>query len=627
MICIIAPYPKLKETADSLASSLPFPIKTVIGDLEAGLAQARSALEEGAILVSRGGTAKLIRESLNVDVIDIGVSESDLLAVLKPFIGGKGLIAVAGFRALTEHAERLCKALDIRAVFVPVDHQADMPLHMERLSHLDLACIVGDMISIRWAASLDRPLKLVESGPDAVREALDKAAVVERSLRYREESEIRLSAVLNNVQEAIFAYDRRGQIVQLNQTARRLLGLAEDSVFPQAKELLPLNDIRRALTEKRGTVGKLIEINGRRAAMDLSPIIVRNSAEGAVAIVREVEQIQAIETKVRRQLHEKGLVAKRHFEDIAADSKAMASCLDLGRQYARSAGNILIYGETGTGKEMLAQSIHNGSAVRDGPFVAINCGALPPSLLESELFGYVEGAFTGAGKGGKAGLFELAHGGSIFLDEINELDVQLQGKLLRVLQEKEVMRLGDVKVIPVSFRLIVASNVPLGLEMERGKLRRDLFYRLKVLDISIPPLRERREDILPLFREFSVMAARRDGDLPPPVPPERLKAALLEHGWPGNVRELENVAEKWTILGRLIDGDEAARQIAGALLESEEGAGREAGDKIGCSGSLAEIEERVVSAVLESEGGNISRAAQRLRIDRQTLRRKLGRKA
>jgi len=135
--------------------------------------------------------------------------------------------------------------------------------------------------------------------------------------------------------------------------------------------------------------------------------------------------------------------------------------------------------------------------------VAINCGALPPSLLESELFGYVEGAFTGAGRGGKMGLFELAHGGTIFLDEINELDVQLQGKLLRVIQEREVMRVGGVKVIPVSFRLIAASNVPLQEEMEKGKIRRDLFYRLKVLDIRLPPLRERPEDIEQLFASFT----------------------------------------------------------------------------------------------------------------------------
>ncbi len=623
MIVFIAPYLKLKQIADSLADHYAEPMRSVVGDLGAGLALAREALDEDAILVSRGGTAKLIRESLGVDVIEIGVSYLDLMRILKPYMGSRKPIAVAGFRALIHYAKNVCEALGIKAEYLPVDDEAEMTSRIEQVRGMNVACLVGDMVAVRSAKDLGIPLALIESGPDAVAEALDKAAMVSRSLMARRAGELRLGAVLNTVREGIVAVDRSGLITHINSTAKELLG-PQAVVGVSAETVLPGKYIDRAMTERKEAFGRLLEIGGHRTALNVTPIVALDSVEGAVIVLQKVAQIQDIEKKVRRQLSAGELVAKYHFEDMASESPAMCACLSVARQYARSASAILIYGETGTGKERLAQSIHNESSVRDGPFVAINCGALPPSLLESELFGYVEGAFTGAGRGGKMGLFELAHGGTIFLDEINELDVQLQGKLLRVIQEREVMRVGGVKVIPVSFRLIAASNVPLQEEMEKGKIRRDLFYRLKVLDIRLPPLRERPEDIEQLFASFTRECALRDGDAEPPPPPECFLQALKAHQWPGNVRELENVAEKWTVLRRLLDADAAAALTLESFGGQEAcGSGSrlvaEAGDW--CAGSLEAITRRAALAVLDEEGGNISRAARRLGIDRQTLRK------
>jgi transcriptional regulator with PAS, ATPase and Fis domain len=591
--------------------------------------------------VSRGGTAKLIRETLGVEVIEIGISQLDLLRVLKPHIGGKRPVAVAGFRTLTEKAQSLCSILDIPSIILPVDDESEMPERIERVKGMDLACFIGDMIALRSAEGIAAPLALIESGPDAVRVALEKAAIVSRSLMFRRESDLRLGVVLNTVRDAIVAVDRDGIMTHINRTARALLGPEALEGLP-ADTILPDRDIRRAMAERREAFGNLVEVGGRSAALDVTPIVSRDSVEGAVVVLQEIGKLQDTEKKVRRQLHAKGLFAKYQFDDIAARSPAMRECLDIARYYARSVGAILIYGETGAGKERLAQSIHNGSPVRDGPFVAINCGALPPTLLESELFGYEEGAFTGAGKGGKAGLFELAHGGTIFLDEINELDVQLQGKLLRVLQEREVMRVGGIKVIPVSFRLIAASNIPLKDEMERGRIRRDLFYRLDVLDIRIPPLRERVEDIEPLFRGFVDQCAARDGDTgPQPEPPEELLETLESHSWPGNVRELENVAEKWTVLRRLLPAADAARMAIESFApqplpergpreerpmpveRQSHGPAERSGPEAPYSGSLEEIVVRAAKAVFEEEEQNLSRAARRLGIDRQTLKKKL----
>lgn len=632
MIVLIAPYPKLKEIADSLAPSCSVPLRAVVGDLGAGLSIAREAVAEDAIIVSRGGTAKLIREVLGVEVIEIGISQLELLSVLKPYIGGSKPVAVAGFRNLTEKARNVCSVLDIPAIILPVDDEAELPRLIDQVRSRDLACFIGDMAAIRAAVGLQAPSFLIESGTDAVRVALEKASIVSRSLMLRRESDLRLGAVLNTVRDAIVAVDRDGIMTHINRTARELLG-PEALEGLAAEAVLPEQEIRRAMVERRESGGRLVQLAGGGAFLDVTPILSKDSVEGAVIVLQEIDKLQDTEKKVRRQLHAKGLFAKYRFEDIASRSPEMSKCLDIARHYARSAGAILIYGETGTGKERLAQSIHNGSPVRDGPFVAINCGALPASLLESELFGYEEGAFTGAGKGGKAGLFELAHGGSIFLDEINELDVQLQGKLLRVLQEREVMRVGGIKVIPVSFRLIAASNIPLREEMEKGRIRRDLYYRLSVLDIRIPPLRERAEDIEPLFLGFAEQCAARDGDIKPPAPPAELLAALREEAWPGNVRELENAAEKWAALCRLLPAEEAARMVietfriperpvAGAALSETAGTVRRPRGWA-YEGSLEEIITRASRAVFEEEERNLSRAARRLGIDRQTLKKRL----
>ena len=622
MILLVAPYPTLKETADSLAPRYDIPIRTVVGDLGEGLAAARPYAADGAIVVSRGGTAKLIRESLGIDVIEIGISHFDLLRILRPFVGGSKRVAVVGFRGLTDDAKEICRILEIPAVFLPVDDESEVPARIEALSGMDIDCLMGDMVAIRSAARLGAELHLIESSAAAVAEALDKAAIVARGVMLRRESDLRIRAVFNSVQDGIVSVDRDGLVEIANRKAHELLAYSE-VVGSSLESTIPGLDLKRIMAEGKDSLGKVWEVCGRRTVVNVTPIVVQGRPEGAVAVLQEIGTIQDLEKKVRKQLHAKGLFAKHRFSDILAESELMRKCVDVARQYARSTSSIVIFGETGTGKEILAQSIHNESPVRDGPFVAINCGALPPTLLESELFGYVEGAFTGAAKGGKAGLFEMAHGGTIFLDEINALEVQLQNKLLRVLQEREVMRIGDGKVTPVSVRVIAASNVRLREEIAQGRIRKDLFYRLSVLDITIPPLRDRAADIPLLFGQFVEECARTNGDQPPPMP-ESFQKTLLSYPWPGNVRELQNVAEKYTVLCRLLDREAAAKLVAESMRPELEEAANGKAEALIHSGTLDEIERRAVRAAFDEEGGNLSRTAKRLGIDRQTLRKKLG---
>jgi transcriptional regulator with PAS, ATPase and Fis domain len=305
-------------------------------------------------------------------------------------------------------------------------------------------------------------------------------------------------------------------------------------------------------------------------------------------------------------------VASLCFDDIIGTSDQLKTSVSLARDFALTDSAILILGETGTGKEVFAQSIHNGSDRSQGPFVALNCAALPEQILESELFGYVGGAFTGARQKGKAGLFEVAHGGTLFLDEIGELTTMTQGKLLRVLQEKQVMRLGSDRVTPIDVRIIAATNRPLKRLVNEKKFRADLYYRLNVLQLRLIPLRDRNEDVIALARFFlDRHAAKMNRKLK--FTPKALKE-LTRHNWPGNVRELQNLVERIlaTLKGPKID-TEIVRIHLEDQFESE----------IHMHLRNAEMED--IRRALVLSRGKHSEAAKILGISRSTLWRRLKR--
>jgi transcriptional regulator with PAS, ATPase and Fis domain len=344
-----------------------------------------------------------------------------------------------------------------------------------------------------------------------------------------------------------------------------------------------------------------------------------NRTGGVILFVQTVSSIQKDESIIRKKIHSRGLKAKYNFDDIISTSKVFERVLNQARQFARVDSPILILGESGTGKELFAQSIHNASARRDGPFVAINCAALPENLLESELFGYSEGSFTGAIKGGKAGLFEMAHGGTIFLDEISEIPVSFQSKLLRVLQENEVRRIGDDKLLSLDIRIITATNKDLREQVRCGLFRQDLLFRLNVLAFNIPPLRERREDIFCLFQHCIAEFSKKYNKKIALIPGEA-RCLLEEHVWEGNVRELRNIAERICVLNSegVIAGDIVREMLndraslpatpAGAMRDPEED-------------DRAELDK--LKSLIEKFGGNRNKIAGHLGIDRTTLWRKL----
>jgi transcriptional regulator with PAS, ATPase and Fis domain len=351
-------------------------------------------------------------------------------------------------------------------------------------------------------------------------------------------------------------------------------------------------------------------------------IAVRTERIGTVVTVNDIQRIQHMEREIRKDLNKNGLVSKFSLDDLVVEDSGMKQVVELARKYGAMDSTVLIYGESGTGKEILAQSMHQANARRSkGPFVAVNCSALPEQLLESELFGYTDGAFTGARKGGRSGVFEQAHNGTIFLDEIGSISPHLQMRLLRVLQEKEVMRVGGDRVIPIDVRIVAATNVELEVEMKAGRFRPDLFYRLNVLPLRLPPLRKRLDDIPALIVHLVKKHEGLTGLTAKPFPADLIDWCLRYH-WPGNVRELENMVERWVILtGTGGEETETMQQILdsmtshAALLSAES----PADDRIMVvPGSLKEMTQQLVEA-LACRYPNRTELAKRLGVSRTTL--------
>lgn len=425
-----------------------------------------------------------------------------------------------------------------------------------------------------------------------------------------------LETLLDSVSEGIVAIGESGRVTHVNRVAQRMLGVS-------GRQLLGENFGEAARVEERLWEKILSEndlkdcelnlnLSGRAAFFLLSvrPVEANGRLLGKILILTE-----------RRRVHELiqrfgGNQARFTFADIKGEHPKLKRQMELAKIAAKTGSRVLLVGESGTGKELFAQAIHNESPKRAGPFVAVSCAAVPRELIEAELFGYREGAFTGARRGGQIGKFELADGGTLFLDEIGSMPLEMQAKLLRVLQEGEVTRLGDERPRRVEVRVIAAANTDLMEEVRHRNFREDLYFRLNVVEIFIPPLRERKED-LPFLVEH--ILARTSAQLQRSTIriSKEAMGVLTAYSWPGNVRELENCLERASILceGDLIDVEHLPRQF---LMQRERDLWEEHPER-----PLHEWEEQIIAQTLERCDGNISQCARRLGVSRSTLHRRM----
>jgi transcriptional regulator with PAS, ATPase and Fis domain len=596
------------------------------------------------VVMARGFTAEdLAARSSFLPIVEIPVDSMDLhaslLAAQKSFPGER--VALLGSENMLIGVDRLTEMLGVAVEVAAFTTRDQIPSQIERLARLGLTVIIGGVMTSRVARERGLNAILLESGPEAMWRAICEAKKVAYISRKERERRNNLSAVLNQTNEGIVFLNRDHQIEVFNHAAAKMLGIPVNRALgKRIDQVIPADPVARFLSSSKESTDELVEFGSKHLAVNKGTVHILGDRAGTVLVFQDVSTIQKLESKVRSRLHSKGHTAKHTLDDIIGHSVAIRRAVTMARQFSRVDSTVLLAGETGTGKELFAHGIHSAGPRSEGPFVAVNCAALPESLLESELFGYVEGAFTGAAKGGKPGLFELAHGGTIFLDEISEMPLRLQGHLLRVIQEKEIMRLGHDRIIPVDVRAIVASNRDLNSLVDSGQFRADLYYRLMVLRIDLPPLRNRAEDI-PLIVEHWIDRFAKEFQSPGASISDAALSALSEYEWPGNVRQVRSACEQLVVLNqnhmieeqdiRAVMGEPICRTATGEertdgsmYRPTRLGTGELAGD---LAESVGKHERDRILDALELYAGNRTLAAESLGLSRTTLwryMRKLG---
>ena len=462
-------------------------------------------------------------------------------------------------------------------------------------------------------------LHKVEPSLAALRRAAQQAVSMLGYTRERMQEKQFLEAVVSSAHDAVIAVDRSSRITLVNEQAKTLLGLSGEVIGKPITDYIPHSDMLRVLKTGRQELGDVATVMDRTIVVNRIPVIVKDQVVGAVSNFKEIVDIQKMEMSLRKKLHDNGLEARYRLESIIGSSPQIRTAREHAAVFARTNATVLITGESGTGKEMFAQGIHLESSRALGPFLAVNCAALPESLLESELFGYEEGAFTGAKKGGKPGLFELAHGGTLFLDEIGEMPLRIQVHLLRVLQERRVRRVGGERIIPVDVRIIAATNRNLEREIRQERFRADLYYRINMLQLEVPPLRERLSDIPALVGSMILEMNEQHRQKIERID-EGVYPLLQSYHWPGNVRELRNMVERMVLLAK--EGKIDAEMVK-PLMAGKTRAEAEAPLVPGMPEPSMNPEVERITAALKVAKYNKSLAAKALGMDRSTLWRKI----
>lgn len=513
--------------------------------LEIALQRERLGLVDA--FVSAGGNAAVLRGAVKSPVAAITIGGFDLLAALIEARAVSHRVGVISFDRVVHELEAVKALLNIEIEQRTYRTRAEADNATRSLQEAGVSVIVGSSVVVESAQRAGLTAILGYS-PSGIRLGIEDGIEMARVSRLESARAERIGGVLRSLQEAVLAVDHFDKVIAVNPPMEALLGSAEATLIGrELHHFAPELDLRLALEDGGVTTNEVLQFARREWIAHRAPISEQGVIVGATLTLYDAKTIQEADTSLRTQRKGRSAppAARHRFADVEGSSTALRDAITTAERYARSHLTVLITGETGTGKEVFAQAIHNASPRADKPFIAVNCAAFPETLLESELFGYEEGAFTGARRGGKHGLFEAAHTGTLLLDEIGDMPLPLQSRLLRVLQEREVVRLGGLAPIPVDVRIIAATHQPLRQLVSERRFREDLFYRINLLQVTLPPLRERPGDILPLARRFVARCLKRLGCR---MDAEALLAPLSQHlvgyAWQGNVRELENICER-----------------------------------------------------------------------------------
>lgn len=634
-ILLVSICSDVSEQVQNISEELDIPIKIINGGVSKdGHLMAKKLEPELDVIISQGGTALHIQDLVKtIPVITIRITVGDILQAFHEAMKfGKPLALLCARNEGLSEMEQIAKlAGNIKYKVFSYRTKEEYLEQFHAAISLEGYTLVG--ISGFSLESLnERVLQgkinyvIIKSNPLNVRQAvLEAKKIIDFNKKEKLNSE-RMRSIIDFSPQGVISLDKKGNITSVNNAAEQILNIRSKNfrginIFDTA---VP-PDLQSVLGDGNFEVNKLVRLDNTAFLLNRISVRVDDQHEESIITFQKVSHIQKLEFKARMQLYDKGFIARHTFAGIIGTSDAIKASIDKARLYSKTAASVLVEGETGTGKELFVQSIHNASPRREGPFVAINCGALPENLLESELFGYEEGAFTGARKGGKTGLFELAHNGTIFLDEIGEVSPSIQSRLLRVLQEREILRVGGERIIKVDVRIIAATNKNLYKMMVDGNFRQDLFFRIGMMSLRVPPLRNRKEDITPLVDHFICQANKKHGMAVKRFPREGMEL-IKNYSWPGNVRELEIFVEKLAILSsdnivgeRLIE--ETLRDHMDAQTLPDQAPASNA-IMVNVS-SLKDMQMQIMENLLERFGGNKKLLAERLGISRVTVWNKM----
>ncbi|MBI5925932.1 MAG: propionate catabolism operon regulatory protein PrpR [Aquabacterium sp.] len=599
------------------------------------------------VVVSAGSNGAYLRQHLDMPVVLVKVGGFDVMQALARARRVSPSIGLVTYEGMAPDLAPFAELLDMGLVQRTYRTEDDAQACVQELKHMGVQALVGPGLVADLADQAGLAGVFLYS-TDAVREALEDAVEVARAARIELAKRERLNTILAQLSDGVIAVDQSERIQTLNPTMAQWLGVAPHAwLGRKLTEVCPELSLLATLRMGTQELEKIERVKGKALIVNRMPIMEQGVLTGAVLTCQDPISIQRVDRHIRTRIKPNTPGTRYELKQFLGDSAAVLHIRQVALSCARSQATVLLIGESGTGKELIAQGIHMASDRRDMPFVAVNCAAVSESLLESELFGYEEGAFTGARRGGKIGLFEAAHNGTLFLDEVGEMPFSLQTRLLRVLQEREVLRVGGTEPTPVNVRVIAATHQALREQVDKGLFRLDLYYRLNILRVDVPPLRERLQDIGPIAHALHRKLCARLAIEPRET--SRLMDALIEqaqgYGWPGNVRELENLIERVMAYA----GAQTAVQAMGAqqvstflfaavpeLFDSRRGTPASAPacgpgvDATSLSDQAAQRKQRVAQAeraeilrVMADCAGDRALASQMLGISRTTLWRKL----
>lgn len=606
-------------------NGLSYPVYE-IGDEEAFFSFLSRAVQQGTeILIAGDVYAGKLLNRLDLSVVTINRSRIPFAEVIQNTLRYSDRAAIVWRERDSATIQKLCRNYGGAVTYFPYQCQEELDGILERVNEAGFRVVIGAGVVNPYAEKYGI---LVENVPYDESDILSAVRLAEHNLRAlaerQEHAEI-LNTIQDNISEGIVSLSPDGTLQMINRSASDILALDVRTVGAMSIRETPLycQEVYRLLHGREAFYAKMLTVNGKHFVLEGRPVLVQSEFKTAILTLTPVEKLQDTEQQVRRQLLKHQGTASVTFRDIVGVSPALTDCIRTAQRYARVDSPVLVYGQSGTGKEMFVQSIHNASRRRNGPFVVINCAALPENLIESELFGYEKGAFTGALSSGKQGLFVQGHQGTVFLDEVSEMPLSVQARFLRVLQEHEVTPVGSLKVIPVDIRVIAATNRDLKAMVERKEFREDLYYRISVLTMRLPPLEERREDIRLLIRHFMEEKNREMGLQIQDAEPAAIEY-LSSLPYPGNIRQLSNLVERAMALcgGKVLDLDSAVRAVQ--MSDSPcAGSGTPVQRRRLAQDSMASLQGELIREALERNGWNQARTAKELGISPSTLYRRI----